>query len=177
MSTSRQGYILGLGSNIEPQQNMAAMILALMDRFSEITLSRVLHIPPVGMNSQRDFFNAVAFIETGVKARALKNQTNQIEIALGRDRDDPLSKTKDRPADIDILCPLILPADRDIRPAAVTDEYFLYPVIDELLCYLNGRALPTIQSGVHITTAELGFGEAAATINRDATTGDIRVFQ
>lgn len=177
MSQNRRGFIVGLGSNIDPQQNMAAMVMALMDRFSQITLSRVLHIPPVGMDSHHDFFNAVAFIETSVAAKALKNQTNQIETALGRDRADPQSKVKDRPADIDILHPLSLPADGHLKPATITDEYFLHPVIDELLCYLDNRPLPDIQPGVYVQTPELGFGETAATIYRDAGSGDIRILQ
>lgn len=177
MSEHRQGYILGLGSNISPQQNMAAMVLALMDRFSQISISRVLHIPPIEMDSQRDFLNAVVFIETSLAADVLKKQTNQIETALGRDRSDPDSKTKDRPADIDILYPLSLPDDTHLSPATITDEYFLYPVIEELLCYLDNRPLPDIQAGVNITTPQLGFGKTATTIYRDAGTGNIRIIE
>lgn len=177
MNRHRQGYILGLGSNISPQHNMAAMILALMDRFNQITLSRVLKIPPVEMDSQRDFLNAVAFIETGVTEAALKNQTNQIEIALGRDRSDPQSKIKDRPADIDILYPLKLPDDAQLTPATITDEYFLYPVIEELLCYLIERPLPDIQPGVSVDIPPLRFGKSASTIYRDAGTSDIWIIE
>lgn len=177
MSEQRQGFILGLGSNIDPEHNMAAIVLALMDRFSQISLSRVLHIPPVGMDSDHDFFNAVAFIETRVAARALKNQTNQIETALGRDRTDPHSNVKDRPADIDILSAVSLPADRHLDPARITDEFFLHPVIEELLCFLGRQPLPEIQAGIALETPELRFGETAATIYRDAGTGDIRILQ
>ncbi|HCC82569.1 MAG TPA: 7,8-dihydro-6-hydroxymethylpterin-pyrophosphokinase, partial [Methylophaga sp.] len=53
------------------------------------------------MNSHRDFLNTIVFVETDLSQRELKSFCNQIEINLGRDRDDPLSKTKDRPADID----------------------------------------------------------------------------
>lgn len=177
MNRQRQGYILGLGSNISPQENMAAMILALIDRFNQITLSRVLEIPPVNMDSQRDFLNAVAFIETGATEAALKNQTNQIEIALGRDRDDPQSKTKDRPADIDILYPLKLPDGAQLSAATITDEYFLYPVIEELFCYLMESPSPDIQSGVSVDIPPLRFGKSASTIYRDAGTGDIRILE
>ncbi|HAD32405.1 MAG TPA: 2-amino-4-hydroxy-6-hydroxymethyldihydropteridine diphosphokinase, partial [Methylophaga sp.] len=97
----QKGYLLGLGSNINPQQNTEKMVIALLQEFKALKLSRVLKIPPVGMNSHRDFLNTIVFVETDLSQRELKSFCNQIEINLGRDRDDPLSKTKDRPADID----------------------------------------------------------------------------
>ncbi|MEC9314569.1 MAG: 2-amino-4-hydroxy-6-hydroxymethyldihydropteridine diphosphokinase, partial [Pseudomonadota bacterium] len=66
MSQLTGGYLLGLGSNINPQQNFAAIVRHLLDHFDALHLSRVLHIPPVGMNSHRDFLNAVAFLETDI---------------------------------------------------------------------------------------------------------------
>jgi 2-amino-4-hydroxy-6-hydroxymethyldihydropteridine diphosphokinase len=160
----RQGYLLGLGSNLGPQDNMAAMVTALVSEFGELDISRVLKIPPVGMNSHRDFLNTIIFVETDLPQSELKAFCNQIEIRLGRDRDDPLSKTKDRPADIDILCSLKLPEQADIAVSNVTDEYFLYPIIRELLAYLTETTEVSPPEGVLITTAHLSFGETATTI-------------
>lgn len=160
----RQGYLLGLGSNIDPLHNMAEMVTALLRGFKELKISRVLKIPPVGMNSHRDFLNAIIFVETDLSQIELKAFCNQIEIHLGRDRDDPLSKTKDRPADIDILRALNLPEEADIAVSSITDEYFLYPIIRELLSYLNDTAEVPPPAGVLIETPELRFGETATTI-------------
>ena len=85
----QKGYLLGLGSNINPQQNTEKMVIALLQEFKALKLSRVLKIPPVGMNSHRDFLNTIVFVETDLSQRELKSFCNQIEINLGRDRDDP----------------------------------------------------------------------------------------
>ncbi|WP_296591839.1 2-amino-4-hydroxy-6-hydroxymethyldihydropteridine diphosphokinase [Methylophaga sp.] len=168
----RQGYLLGLGSNINPQQNTEKMVIALLQEFKELKLSRVLKIPPVGMNSHRDFLNTIVFVETDLSQIQLKRFCNQIEISLGRDRDDPLSKTKDRPADIDILKQLSLPEEADIPVSSITDEYFLYPIIRELLSYLTDTAEVTPPAGVLIKTSDLRFGETATTIYWDSRAGN-----
>ncbi len=168
MSQLTGGYLLGLGSNINPQQNFAAIVRLLLDRFDALHLSRVLHIPPVGMNSHRDFLNAVAFLETDIPETELKTLCNKIEIALGRDRDDPDSKYKDRPADIDILAYFSSPAEWQSSASSITDEYFLYPLINELRAFLTGATTaPVMQLGTLVSTDGLTFGETAATIHRD----------
>lgn len=168
MATVAGGYLLGLGSNINPQHNFAAIIRQLLCHFDALYLSRVLHIPPVGMNSHRDFLNAVAFIETGMAETELKTICNQIETALGRDRDDPNSKLKDRPADIDILAYFNDDQDWQRPASSITDEYFLYPLINELCAYLTGATTaPIMQKGTLVSIDGLTFGETAATIHRD----------
>lgn len=168
MSQSRTGYLLGLGSNIAPFENFAQMTTLLLKCFEKISMSRVLHIPPVGMNSQHYFLNAVAFIETDLKQDDLKHICNQIEIALGRDRDDPDSKHKDRPADLDILAFLEFPKHIEREANSITDEYFLYPLIDEIKAYLNDKPCQiNIQKGAEITVGNLTFGQTATTIYRD----------
>lgn len=170
-----KGYLVGLGSNINPEQNMAAMVDSLLNQFNHITLSRILTIPPVGMNSHHDFLNAVAFIETDLDVKALKQLCNKIEISLGRDRDDPDSKIKDRPADIDILSTFNLPDDCNRQANEVTDEYFLYPVIEEVIAYLCEQRIDFNQSGTTIALQDLSFGETAATIYRDTGSGNKRI--
>lgn len=175
----RHGYLLGIGSNINPYDNIAAIITGLLQHFGQLTLSRILTIPPVGMNSHRDFLNAAAFIETDIPRSELKAICNHIEIDLGRDRDDPLSKTKDRPADLDILCALRLPENAGIAVHTITDEYFLYPVLHELMAFLTCAPLKSspLPAGVLVTTADLRFGESATTIHRNRSASHKRVFQ
>lgn len=171
----RHGYLLALGSNIRPQENMAAMVTALVSKFKELNISRVLQIPPVGMNSYKDFLNTIVFIETHLSQLELKAFCNQIEINLGRDRDDPLSKTKDRPADMDILRALKLPDDAGVIVSNITDEYFLYPIIRELLGYLTETPEVVRPEGILIQAPQLRFGESATTIYWNRGAGNKRV--
>lgn len=177
MNEVRSGYLLGIGSNIEPELNIAQIIRLLFSRLPKLSLSRVLKIPPIGMNSHRDFYNVVVFIETAMTELELKAICNDIEISLGRDRSDPARKIKDRTADLDILTQAIFPDDGDRLANSITDEYFLYPLIDEMNAYLSNRDYLPQQSGVAITVDDLTFGQAPTTINRDASTSNERVVQ
>lgn len=168
MSALPRGYLLGLGSNIDPDQNFARIIALLLESFEPVHLSRVLNIPPVGMNSHHFFLNAVAFIETDMDEGELKQRCNRIETALGRDRDDPDSKFKDRPADVDILAYFDSGADWQRSASSVTDEYFLYPLIDELTAYLTAHGTKAVtQAGTRLQLGDLTFGETATSIYRD----------
>jgi 2-amino-4-hydroxy-6-hydroxymethyldihydropteridine diphosphokinase len=175
MTTSHSGYLLGIGSNIEPQANIATIIHLLLRQLPRLSLSRVLKIPPVGMNSQRDFLNVVVFIETEMAETELKTICNDIEITLGRDRRDPARKTKDRTADLDILTTAIFPDDGDRLVSGITDEYFLYPLLEEINAYLSNRNYSALQAGEIITVDGLTFGQTATTINRDASAGNKRI--
>ena len=162
-----QGYLLGIGSNLSPHQNIGAIITMLLKHFSSLTLSRVINIPPVGMKSTHNFLNVVVFIETAHNPSELKTVCNDIETRLGRDRQDPASKIKDRPADLDILCPIGSKEDF-LRPANnITDEYFLYPLVEEICHYLTHQTYSARQKGVLIEINSLTFGQSATTINRD----------
>lgn len=168
MSASQSGYLLGIGSNIEPHQNITHIIQCLLAAFPTLIVSRVLELPPIGMNSQHDFLNIVVFIETDSPELELKTICNTIEIQLGRDRNDPHRKTKDRTADLDILATLQLPDDAE-RPAhTITDEYFLYPLIDEIVAYLTKKPIELLQKGVTLSVDDLSFGQSATAINWNA---------
>lgn len=173
--TLKQGFLIGLGSNLNPRQNMTEIVSLLLQHFDHFELSRVLHIPPVGMNSHHDFLNAVAFIETDLEQAKLKALCNQIEVTLGRDRDDPLSKTKDRPADLDILTAVRFPDDLSRSLQSITDEYFLYPLLQELFAFLAHKPSPQIQAGEQLQLNHLTFGQTAATIHRNANPSQERV--
>ncbi|MFW5450022.1 MAG: 2-amino-4-hydroxy-6-hydroxymethyldihydropteridine diphosphokinase [Methylophagaceae bacterium] len=168
MSNTSSGYLLGIGSNIDPHNNIARIIALLLERFPQLNLSRVLKLPPIGMNSQHDFLNVVVFIETAIEQADLKAICNTIEIQLGRDRDDPTRKTKDRPADLDILTSIQFPDDAGRLVSDITDEYFLYPLLGEIKAYLSGKSPTQLPAGVDINLDGLTFGQAATTINRNA---------
>jgi 2-amino-4-hydroxy-6-hydroxymethyldihydropteridine diphosphokinase len=121
------------------------------------------------MNTHNDFLNLVIFIETDLSEPQLKEICNRIELSLGRDRTDPERKVKDRCADLDILSALSLPTNAQTSPSAITDEYFLYPLIDELIGHLTNTPNVPNQTGVALSTLGLTFGETATTINRNTS--------
>ncbi len=175
MSQSQSGFLLGIGSNIDPHKNITQIIYLLLKHFPLLSLSRVLEIPPIGMNSQRDFLNVVVFIQTEQAEAELKAICNTIEVQLGRNRNDPERKTKDRSADLDILTKIQLPEDAE-RPAhLITDEYFLYPLLDELIAHLVNKPFELQQTGVEINLEGLSFGQTATTINWNTSSSNKRV--
>lgn len=175
MSYPQSGYLLGIGSNINPLKNIGLIISLLLDCYPQLTLSRVLKIPPIGMNSQHNFLNVVVFIETDSSEADLKVICNTIEVQLGRDRNDPDRKHKDRPADLDILTKAQFPNDLDRPASSITDEYFLYPLLEEIAAFLTDNHCSLSQTGVEIAIDNLTFGQSATTINRDADTSNKRI--
>jgi 2-amino-4-hydroxy-6-hydroxymethyldihydropteridine diphosphokinase len=175
--TSRRGFMIGIGSNIEPETNIVQIVEQLLAAFSTLHISRVLQIPPIGMNTHNDFLNLVVLLETEMSEVELKSICNHIEINQGRDRTDPDRKMKDRCADLDILTAISLPEDAEREPADITDEYFLYPLIDELVAYLCGEADSLKQAGEPLHIDDLSFGQSATTINRNTGTRDKRIAQ
>ena len=173
----KKGYLLGVGSNIEPHKNMALIVKMLLEHFPVLTLSRVLELPPIGMKSNHDFLNVVIFIETAWTEKKLKSICNQIEIQLGRDKSDPDSKHKDRPADLDILSHIELPKESEDPIHLITDEYFIYPLLNEIIAYLMDKSCDVTQAGVSITRDDLAFGQTATTIHRDANSRDKRILK
>ena len=171
----QSGFLMGIGSNIKPHENLVAIIDQLLEHFPRITLSRVLMLPPIGMNSQHDFLNVVVFIETEITEDKLKDICNAIEVNLGRDRTDPTRKTKDRTADLDILTAAHFPKDSDRASHTITDEYFLYPLLDEIATYISGKHISLEQEGVSLMSMNLAFGQTATTIYRQTDTSNKRI--
>ena len=171
----RPGYILGIGSNINPEINIAKILSLLLTKFPMLMLSRIINIPPVGMNSHLHFLNVVVYIETDLASKELKSLCNDIETRLGRDRDDPASKIKDRTADLDILFHAKSTAQLHTPVSDITDEYFLYPLLEELTAYLLEKDSIIRQDGTQIQLDSLSFGQTATTIYRDAGTSHKRV--
>jgi len=171
----KPGYILGIGSNINPETNIAKIISLLLINFPHLTLSRVLKIPPVGMNSQHYFLNVVVYIETNITSNELKSICNKIETQLGRNRDDPASKIKDRTADLDILLHAKSAIQLIMPVSDITNEYFLYPLLEELIAYLLGKEPKVRQEGTQMQFEGLSFGQTATTIYRNASASYKRI--
>lgn len=121
----RRLFLCTMGANIAPEKNFAKARERLKT-LGQTHYSRAIYTSPVNMQSQAQFLNALLLIDTQLSAADLKQQLNQIEIDLGRDRNDPLSSQKDRPMDIDILGEAQLNASWQQVPA------YLAPVINSL---------------------------------------------
>ncbi len=152
-------YLCGLGSNIEPEQNLVTTVTRLLECHGSLWLSPVIHTRPRGIETDRPFLNALAVVFSPLSPEQLKEHFNRLEESLGRDRSDPLSSRKDRPIDVDIL------------------EYsesgrFLGEGIDEPYYrrLFDGQTEHSVRAS--LTVAGHTLGQASATIHRDLRAGD-----
>ena len=170
-------YVIGIGSNIEPARNVPAVLEALRDRFGRVAVSRILHTRPVHMDTERAFYNLAVMVETDLDATALKQVCNDIEIACGRNRGDPDSAIKDRPADLDILFEVTVSAGA--RARAIEEPYYREAVLDLLAStgLIEDQAVRLSYPVVAVQVGSDALGETPATIHRQAGTGDVGVVE
>lgn len=91
---------LGLGSNVEPEQNIRSALNALAQYFGELQISRVFQSESIGFEG-RDFYNLVVLIQTDLSPAQLVKRLRDIENENGRDRSQP--RFSPRTLDIDVL--------------------------------------------------------------------------
>ena len=48
----RQGFILGIGTNVDPERNARHIVERLVDRFGRTLVSRLHYTEPVGMDKR-----------------------------------------------------------------------------------------------------------------------------
>lgn len=152
-------YLCGLGSNIQPEQNVVKAVTKLLESYGSLWLSPVIQTHPQGIETDHPFLNALAVVYSSLSPEQLKAHFNQLEESLGRDRADPLCSRKDRPIDLDIL------------------EYsetgrFLGERIDEPYYrrLFDGRTDNSVYAS--LTMAGHSLGETSATIHWDLGAGD-----
>ncbi|NWF35235.1 2-amino-4-hydroxy-6-hydroxymethyldihydropteridine diphosphokinase [Mariprofundus sp. KV] len=92
--------LIGMGSNIEPEQNLRLAAIALRRDFEEVCFSAVYHSPAVGMEGA-DFLNACCRVESELPASQLKARLKALEDAQGRDRSE--GSWRPRTLDLDVL--------------------------------------------------------------------------
>jgi len=91
---------LGLGSNVNAENNIRAGIKELKNKFENVSLSPVYSSTAVGFDGD-DFINLVARVETEMHPLELRGYLRNLEDRYGRKRNVP--KFSDRILDIDIL--------------------------------------------------------------------------
>ena len=92
--------VIGLGSNINPNENIARAIALLTERLNIVKASAFKWTKPVGYVNQDDFKNGSVLVETPLELEALKKELKAIEKALGRKT--PAIKSGPRAIDLDI---------------------------------------------------------------------------
>ncbi|MCA9810197.1 MAG: 2-amino-4-hydroxy-6-hydroxymethyldihydropteridine diphosphokinase [Candidatus Dadabacteria bacterium] len=124
MKTNRA--VLGLGSNIDPEENIRKAIKIISGEVSLIKTSSFVETEPVGFKEQRSFINGALLIETSLGAVELKTRLREIESGLGRVR--AANKNGPRTIDLDILV-----WNGEVVDADVYERGFLRDSIKELL--------------------------------------------
>jgi len=99
MKTNRA--VLGLGSNIDPEENTRKAIELIRAEFRLVKTSSFVRTEPVGFKEQAPFLNGALLIETELDAASLKTRLKEIETVLGRVRTG--NKNGPRTIDLDIL--------------------------------------------------------------------------
>jgi len=96
-----QAYLVGMGSNIEPERHLAAAAAAIRDRFPAAVFSKVYRSPAVGMQDAADFLNACCLVVGEAERVELADWLKGLEDAQGRDRS--LGSWRPRTLDLDLL--------------------------------------------------------------------------
>ena len=78
--------IIAVGSNIDPDTNIAKAREILARDFEVIAETDFVSTKPVGYTQQPDFLNGAVFVRTDLKLEPLRQHLKQIEDTLGRRR-------------------------------------------------------------------------------------------
>jgi len=93
--------IIGIGSNIYPQQNIAAALFFLRQEQEFVSVSSLIKTSPIGISDQADFLNGAAKVFTEMELTDFKSYLKGVEDRLKRDRTAP--KFGPRTIDLDIV--------------------------------------------------------------------------
>ena len=93
--------ILGIGSNINPNENIHQAIILLSEVGHVNKLSEIKITKPIGITDQPYFSNGAVLITTELDKSELRKHLKLIEDKLGRDRSRP--KFGPREIDLDIV--------------------------------------------------------------------------
>ena len=136
---------LGLGSNVEPQQNLRLAVDELRRRYGPLEISKVYQSTPIGFEGS-DFLNLVVSLKSDESPADMHTQIESIHDMAGRERGD--AKFISRPLDIDLLLydDLVLDESQIRLPRADVLEYsfVLRPMQElapDLLHPVTGRTM------------------------------------
>jgi len=93
--------IIGIGSNIEADQNIQEMLRLLADKVEIVQVSQMVQTKPIGITEQADYTNGAVRIRTRMSLEKLSLYLKMLEDQMGRDRSQ--EKFGPRNIDLDIL--------------------------------------------------------------------------
>jgi 2-amino-4-hydroxy-6-hydroxymethyldihydropteridine diphosphokinase len=93
--------IIGIGSNINPAENIAKALMILREENEIAALSNLVQTAPIGIQDQPDFINGAAKVITDQNIEDFNNYLKGIEDRLKRDR--TAHKYGPRLIDLDIV--------------------------------------------------------------------------
>jgi len=93
--------IIGIGSNIDADKNIARMLEILRQKVNVKKVSPMIRTKPVGITDQPDYTNGAVKINTTLGKSELNALLKGIEDEMGRDRSGP--KYGPRNIDLDIV--------------------------------------------------------------------------
>ena len=117
--------IIGIGSNVDPEQNIAAALFFLRQEQELITVSSLIKTSPIGIIEQPDFINGAAKVITEMEIIEFQGYLKTLEDRLNRDRTTP--KFGPRTIDLDIV-----KWDGEIVDQDYYGRDFLKSVVDEI---------------------------------------------
>ena len=93
--------IIGIGSNIDAEKNIARMFELLQQRVTVLAVSSMIQTKPIGIIEQPEFTNGAVKVATDLEKEQLISVLKAIEDELGRDRSVP--KFGPRCIDLDVV--------------------------------------------------------------------------
>ena len=93
--------VIGMGSNIDPQKNIAKAKKQIAAEYSLIAESKFVETEPIGVKEQPNFINGAILIETTKNFHELTNWLKSLENSLGRVRS--AEKYSPRTIDLDVV--------------------------------------------------------------------------
>ena len=92
---------VGVGSNIDPQNNIRKAKKLISEDHSLVKSSRFVRTKPIGYEHQDDFLNGALLVRTGLNKKQFINYLKKLENKLGRKRTH--NKNGPRTIDLDVV--------------------------------------------------------------------------
>jgi 2-amino-4-hydroxy-6-hydroxymethyldihydropteridine diphosphokinase len=97
----QQTFLIGMGSNIDPERHLTTAAIAIRRLFPGACFSKVYRSAAVGMDHAEDFLNACCSLQSDMTVAALSAWLKELEDEHGRDRSQ--GSWKPRTLDLDLL--------------------------------------------------------------------------
>jgi len=118
--------VVGVGSNIQPEENIREALRILEEEQTLLSVSAMVETEPIGISEQPSFINGAAKISTSMNQEEFSVYLKKVEDRLKRDRSQP--RFGPRTIDLDVVVWNGKVVDRDYY-----SREFLKNAVDEVL--------------------------------------------